>query len=460
MAASRRWLAVALLLVALLASLEFMPRNVIFRAAIPVDAAFPANEGPGGTSILWGELEERGYSTAIVYGTSGIYSKARDATDIVYLLVAPATPAPEAPEEPLEAVKRLLAMGKRVHVILLDEAPARRTWEFIEEASTAICGAPPPFQVVGPLNNSIAVIEATVGGERIVAPTGYTGILSGNLPLAYSTKPLIPMSINNYQFFAAAWPSEPWGQWGLVGARCASPRGSVTVLADSTVAVNLATGTNREALRLSLALVESIAPYKAKTLIVVDESFYAGAPGSSEVNLILRLHPSVFILALSQVYSIAEDRVVAAFAGYNILWLLALAAGLVLLSASWLATPASASWPKGRRGGRGLRIRAPRGLLGPWSAASRACMRARRLASMIPSSGPRDPAWEHVEWYLSQIHSTCRIVEKTPLPLRFVPVWGWAARRALEAAARAALISGVVPPEEVERIGEGQEASG
>lgn len=456
MAASRRWLAIALLLVALLASLEFMPRDVLFRAAIPVNAAFPANEGPGGTSILWEGLGAEGYKTGVVYGTSGIYSKARDVREVVYLLVAPDTPAPEAPKEPLEAVNRLLAMGKRVHVILLDEAPSGKAWQFVEGASAAICGSTPPLRVTGPINNSVAVVEAVVEGKRFIVPTGYTGILAGNAPLAFSSKPLLPATMDGYQAFAAAWPAQPWGPWGLVGARCVSPRGSVTILADSTVAVNLATGTSRDALRFTLALVESVAPYKSQTLVVVDESFYAGAPGSNEVNLVLRLHPSVLVLALSQAYSIVEGRVLEAFADRGILWLLPLAVGLILLSASWLATPASASWPKSkRRGKRTIRLGIPRGLLGSWDKAHSTCKRARRLASMIPPGSRGDPAWEHVEWHLSRLYSTCRIVEGAPSPLRFLPIWGWAARRALEAASRAALISGVVPPEEVERLGEG-----
>ncbi|NOZ31192.1 MAG: hypothetical protein GXO68_04505, partial [Crenarchaeota archaeon] len=52
---SKKLLAVILILIALTASLEYLPRNILLKVAIPTNAPYPLNEAPSGTSILWGK---------------------------------------------------------------------------------------------------------------------------------------------------------------------------------------------------------------------------------------------------------------------------------------------------------------------------------------------------------------------------------------------------------------------
>ncbi len=463
MAASKRWLAVALILVAVLASLEYMPRNVVFRAAIPADAAFPLNEGPTGTSILWARLAEEGYDEAVVYGSSGI-ARAANKTDIVYLLVAPGPASPDAPGEPLDTLRILVSSGKRVHVILLDENPEYQAWRFVAEASQAICGAPPPGHS-GVLNNSVATVVAVLEGAEWRLSTGFTGALNPELPnpqsvgveaRAYTAQPALPMRLGAYEYFAAAWPAPlPEGDWVLVGARCTSTTGSVTILADGTVAVNLAAVQAPRDIDFVVELVKSAAPDPQDTVIVVDESFYSGpAEPGDEVNLILRLHPTVLVLAFAHAYSTIEKAVAAEFEAQRLYWLILLAAGLVLVSATWLSTPASdrvSLAPKEkRRGRRGL----PRpGILGSWRDARDACRLASRARALVPAPArPSTPIEERIAFHAARITRVCRLVAGAPAPARYIPLWGWAARAARESAL-ALLAAAGVPLKEAGGVG-------
>jgi len=455
-AASKRWLAIALALVAIAASLEYVPRDLLFRVAVPDDAAFPLNEGPLGTSELWNRLSQAGYGTAIVYGTSGVAAATADARDVVYLLVAPGPATPDAPREPLAALDALLAQGKRVHVVLLDEQPEPAAREFTAQAWARLCpDTPVPRLPSTILDNSVATIVANLGGVDWRAPTGYTGYVSGPTgayPEAYAAQPALPIEARGATFFAAAWPStlEPTpGAWIIVGVKCEGPEGSVTVLADSTVAVNLAASTAPEALDLAMAIIEDAAPDPQAAVVVVDEAFYSGAAEGGDVALILRLHPSVLVLALAQVYRGVEAGVVEAFVERNIYWLLVLAAGLALVSATWTATGMSSRKSSGGRAPHRTRGRSR--ISGSWREAVEACSRAREAARLAPEAGP-GPVREHARLHESRLRLVCSLVRYAPPPLRWAPVWGWAAERARREALALLLLTGVVSPEEAEAL--------
>ena len=462
MAASKRWLAVALLIIALSASLEYMPRNIIFQAAIPADAAFPLNEGPSGTSRLWQKLADLGYRQAIVYASSGLAGRLENITDVVFLLVAPDTPTGDATVATQRVLDTLLDSGRRVHVILLDEAPSREAYEFYRYAWTRICGGTPPLVSNRILNNTVATIVAVAGGKTWRLPTGYTGYISGpdgRAPYTSPAQPLLEETGQGTVYFAAAWPyPEPGaeGLWYLVGARCATGKGSVTVLADSTVAVNLAAVTSPEDLEFTVTLVRSVAPNPDSTLILVDEAFYAGG-GGQEVNLVLRLHPSVLALAFAHVYRAVEREALQAFVERNIYWLIPAAVGLILLSSSWIATQASAKevYEEKAEKARKRRWRVPKplaGVVGSWSGAAAACREALEQAGIAPEWGP-EPVRDHIRHHRGRLESTCRLVSKAPLPLRLIPLWGWAARRARDHA-RALLELAGLPPSMEGPVGE------
>jgi len=457
-AGSKRWLIVAFVLIAIVASLEYMPRNVLLRVAIPADASFPLNDAPTGTSILWSRIEGEGYETAIVYGLSGLAGRLEGKTDVVYLVVAGDNPVGNALEEASQTIDYLVASGVRVHMIMLDEAPNPVSMAVLDYASTRVCGVGAPEISQEILNSTIVTIRAVAGGREWVLPTGYTGylIVEGEGPLTSDGVPTLPYSLGVYEAIAAAWPypDPPYtGAWYILGARCTGARGSITVIADSTIAINLAAQTVPNTTDFIVELIRDVAPDPNATLVVADEQYYAGG-GDDQVNLLLRLHPSVLLLAIAQVYREAETAVLAFFARDRLLWLIILAASMVLLSATWLATPLSNRFRAYReKAERRLRPLLAQAFGGSWEEAYKACRRAREAVRIVPRpSQPRTPVEEHVLASLGRVESTCRVVEGAILPLRYLPVWRWAVRRVRDAALTALALSGVLSVEEAERL--------
>ena len=172
------------------------------------------------------------------------------------------------------------------------------------------------------------------------------------------------------------------------------------------------------------------------------------------MNLLLRLHPSVLLLALAKVYRDAELTILSLFARDRLLWLIMLAVGMILLSATWLATPLSS---RIRQAQEKAARRLPRivfpPVLGGWREAALACEKAERAARMVPRpERPASPVEEHIADALQRLKSTCRIVKTAPFPLQALPLWGWAKRRVMKAALTALALSGVVSAEEAERL--------
>jgi len=456
---SKRWMMVAFFIIALTASLEYMPRNVLLQVAIPADASFPLNEGPTGTSILWARLQEEGYETAVIYGVSGLAGRLEGKTDVVYLVVAGDNPVGGALEEARQTIDYMLANGYRVHMVVLDEAPDPVVTAIANYTSTRVCGVPSPIISYRILNSTIVTIRGYAGGQLWTIPSGYTSylIVGGQGPIVAAGVPALPYELDGYTAIAAAWPypDPPYtGSWYLIGARCVGARGSTTLIADSTIAVNLAAQSVPDTIEYVVALIRDVAPNPNTTLIVVDEQYYAGGDGDNQVNLLLRLHPSILLLALAKVYRDAELTILAFFARDRLLWLIILAAGMILLSATWLATPLSSRIRQAREKAA---LRLPRislaHVLGSWHEAAAACEKAWRAARMVPRPDrPAEAVEEHILDALRRLETTCRIVKAAPLPLKALPVWGWAAVRARRSALTALALSGVVSAEEAERL--------
>lgn len=452
---SKKLLATLLIVIALLASLEYLPRNILLKIAIPTDAPYPLNTAPSGTSLLWERLTERGYRTAIIYGASGLPNLA-NISDLVYLAVGGTLPDNASLREASVIIAQALKEGKRVHFILLDEAPRQPVEALAWNASQLICGSNPP-RIIGILNSTISTFYGIAGDREYLLPTGFTGYItwSGD-PLVYPAKPFLPQPINGYQVIAAAWPypSQPYaGEWYAAGAECRSMKGSVVIIADSTIAVNLETGTVNESLEYLDTLIRERVNSPNTTLVVSDEELYV-SPGSESLQLVLSLHPSVLLMAASKAYASLEKLSIQALDKIGLTPLLV--AGLASILASSSIYSSLYGERRKRKASEKMKVRRLPALpFGGWRGAREACdMAVRRVEVLSP---PEGLVGEEVERLRREIMSSCRRVKTANLLVRYIPLWGGVRRRVLEDLATVLSLAGVYDYVDAVRIVRGEE---
>lgn len=463
---SRKLLAVALLLIALTASLEYTPRNILLRVAIPVNAPYPLNDSPSGTSILWRSLGEAGYKTAIVYGLSGL-PRLENVTDLVYLAVGGTLPEDAGLGEAYNLMKSAADGGVRVHYMLFDENPKPPIVNLTLQVSRLICGVDPPG-VIGILNSSLSTYYGVAGGREYVLPTGYTGYIEWmGAPIAYPARPTLPQDYGaegpapshrgpqgyGYRVIAAAWPypSPPHqGEWYAVGVECSSVKGSVVIVADSTITVNLETGTVSDSIEYLESLVGERVESPGTTLVVSDEELYV-APGGEALQLVLSLHPSVLLVAVSRVYSSLESLALDALRSTGLSALIVAAVAATLVSAGVYS---SIYGERRREPGKGrgrLSLTLP---FGSWARAYSACGVAERHARIPTLEG--GPLGEEAARIAGRIASRCERVRGANLFFKLLPVWGGVGRSVEWDLAVLLALTGAYGYSEARRIARGE----
>ncbi|MEB3846659.1 MAG: hypothetical protein GSR74_01630 [Desulfurococcales archaeon] len=452
---SKKWLALALVIVALLASLEYMPRNVLLRVAVPSDASYPLNKGPYGTSKLWSTLASEGYREAIVYGFSGL-PKLQNIRDVVILEIGGSSPTP--PSEAYKLVRSLVARQVRVHLLVLDEEPSPGVSRLIENISYIICDYM-SLRIRGPLNNTYNDLYLVVGGKSYDLPTGYTGYLAYTTgPITTPGKPHLPERQGLYRLIAAAWPypSPPMnGFWYIAGAECKSSKGSVVLIADSTIATNMEAEAHPEALEAIAGIIRERVSSPKTTLILVDEEFYVN-PGQGNLQLILSLHPSIFLLAFARIYAGIEGFVVKSLVSHHLTPLLVLGIATVL-SAATIHSSRITGKEKEEEKKRRKRLRKPSITLsmelGSWSDAYTACRRTEKYGRLITGHGS---SFRTIRRLTLESRELCRRVEGSRI-LRYIPLWGSLRRRIIVNMALALSIAGVYPYQEALELLEGED---
>ncbi len=438
---SKKWLALALVLVALLGSLEYMPRNILLRIAIPSNASYPLNNGPFGTSELWDFLRQKGFKTSIIYGYSGL-PRVRGIKDVVFLDIGGASTS--EPSEAYKIINQYIREGVKVHFIMLDEKPTREIWNLLVNTSLAICDTIPP-KVGGPLNSTFNDLYLTTGEKDYDLPTGYTGyIIKNESPIVSPGKPSLPMQLGDYTAIAAAWPyaNPPFrGNWYIVGVECRGDKGSIVIIADSTIAINLEGNSHPEALTAIEGIIKSRISSPNTTLILVDEEFYV-QPGEGNLQLILSLHPSVFLLAFSRVYSAIESLIVHQLARRGLLPLLIAGFTAILLSASLYSTRLTTKEHRKTRKtkkSKSLKDILPSLGIGFWKDTIRICEKA---SIIVPLSSGRGPTRGILDNLIESVEKDCNRIKKS-LILRYIPIWGSLKRRVLVNASLALSLAGV-----------------
>ncbi|MCE4600346.1 MAG: hypothetical protein F7C38_02100 [Desulfurococcales archaeon] len=456
---SRKWLGFLLVLIAVIASLEYLPRDLLVRVAIPQDASYPLNEGPSGTSILWRALEKRGFKTKIVYGLSGMPDLA-GYKDLVYLAVGGVTREGTGLKEAYSLLEKARARGLRIHYVLLDEAPTPPVRDLTRQASLLICGSIPP-QIRGILNSTISTFYGLVQGEGYDIPTGFTGYITftGD-PIVYPVKPLLPQELNSFTAIAAAWPypAEPYqGKWYIVGVECRSARGSVVLIADSTIAVNLVTGTYNKSLDYIVNLIADRVASPETTLVVSDEELYV-APGNENVQLILSLHPSILLLAASRLYGKAESVATSLMAKKGLTPLLIAGIASILASAALYSSLPPRTGKEGRRGSRiagfGAILSSLKTLFAPLDSVVPLCSIASRYLE-LPVSGVSHNVERELNRLKDSIVRECSRVERMRVFSRFLPVWGLVKRRLESSLVVYLSLAGIYDYEEAQRVVKG-----
>ncbi len=452
MAFKKKWLALALVIVALLASLQSMPRSLIVEISLPGTAAYVSNPTPFGTSILARSLEEAGYTVKPVAGVGDLASiDLNGYTDLVYLIVAPQNLTLQYAREITQSLNAISEKyGVRVHVVVFDELGLPGEAVLLRSMGDTVCPGTPYIKI----NNTVPANEyATIlfsDGVRLA--TGYTSnveayvITGGKVnvvsPKSWGAPPALPQQVAPHEEILAAVTPAPDGYspvWVPLAIGCSTPEGSIVAVADSTPAVNLATSNNTEYIREDIKLITYGIPRDNRTIIVADGALYTNIAN----NLAIRLHPSFLLIAASAIYSRLEQRGLELVNSLGLRGLLLVLAGSIVMVSTWGASTFAsrkgektrwrqrrkeaslAPQPSIRRGLSGIR-----GIIASREAMDKACAEAARL---LKSHSVRELAYsmsdpglrEIVVADLAELESLCSR-RGFPGPL---PLWGLRARR-------------------------------
>ncbi|MEB3846363.1 MAG: hypothetical protein GSR74_00120, partial [Desulfurococcales archaeon] len=284
---------------------------------------------------------------------------------------------------------------------------------------------------------------------------GYLSYITG--PIATPGKPQLPERQGLLRLIAAAWPypSPPMnGFWYMAGAECRSSKGSVVLIADSTIATNMEAEAHPEALEAIAGIIRERVSSPRTTLVIVDEEFYVN-PGQGNLQLILSLHPSIFLLAFARIYAGLEGIIIKNLVSRHMTPLLVLGIATVLSAATIHASRITGK-EKGEEKTRRKRLRKP-GItlsigLGSWKDAYAACKRADKYGRLITG---HDLTLGTMRRLTLEVQELCRRVEKSRV-LRYIPVWGSLKRRIIVNMALALSIAGVYPYQEALDLLEGE----
>jgi len=453
MAVKKRWLALALIIVALLASLEAMPRSMVVQLAVPGTAAFVSNTGPYGTSMLAQKLESMGYKIQVIGGPGQLEQVDLGGyTDLVYLVVAPTNITATYAQAIARTLTSIAGAGHvRVHLVVFDELGLTGENVLARQVEAVVCpqsGVYATIRTVTPRNTYATILFsdgrslATGLTSRIdfTVQTG-PGTFKELAGPSWTMKPSLPYSVQGvWTVEAAVFPSPAEKPlWVPAAAACVSGEGSVVLVADSTIAVNMAAQNDTAYLDEDIRLITLGVPPRNRTLVVVDGSLYTDLSH----NIMVRLHPSFLLLSLASAYRLAEARGLQFFQALGIKGLLTMLSGAVLMLATWGASRISSERTPKKAGKRlepsgpslGRIARGLMGVFGSYSRLERACKLAgqtirggsvRELALSIPDPAAREVA----VGLLTDIEESCRVPFKQVLS--YIPLWGGRARRVEE----------------------------
>ncbi|MEB3765482.1 MAG: hypothetical protein GSR77_04890 [Desulfurococcales archaeon] len=467
MALKKRWLILALLVIGLLASLQAVPRQLVLKFTIPGNASFIENDGPYGTSLLAEYLQEKGLEIVTVPSIDAIDDlDLGNYQDIIYLVISPVNFTSEYAMKNVYTKLTDLTVSKRVHLVIFDEYPTKGEILLAENFEKDICGE--RYFVISDEVTPINEYATAIFYNGIRLPTGYTSFISSP---DFKDRPLVStpgvvdftkLSILTYPVnpLGLVWPGPEGGtNWNLMAASCKGYKGGVVLVADSTIAINMAAENNTEYLEVSYDLITATLPYmNNNTLVIIDEYIYSSNPQS----LVVKLHPSFLLIYLVQVYDRIEGYALDRLSQANLAGLIAALLGLLILLASWLSTSYASRLKRredtllksiaGKKEGKKRRLASMPGFIGSYHELQYVCERARkelkamRIEDLMRAQDNSDLR-RLMESLYREVEGSCR-GGVNPV-LAFLPVWGGRIRRIRESVELLASLLRVRPAETV-----------
>ncbi len=350
----RLYLALAILFIALNASLEAVPKDVVISTGFNPLSASPRNPGPYGSSGLVSLLEEAGYKAVVVASVDDIKYASAPGGKLIIAIIAPERLA----KNELEGLERLAA-EPGVSFLVASENLELFTSKLASAISLEKCGvnisiAPPltePYKALYNRTSRAALIVRLPGSKLHVAPTGYVSPVLVNGSYYNVTGRLLPPLKHGRAYIVAIAATPPLKGRPLriaAAAACGGSRGRVLVIGDSSVFVNefLSSASDRDVVLDFFKYLGG----RGSTVILIADLY-----GSSASKLIVHFHPSMLLTSLALYYKGLEDEAFTMLASrHYILALiaasLALVAYLALPRGLWVrATRASERLPEHRK---------------------------------------------------------------------------------------------------------------
>ncbi|MCE4601901.1 MAG: hypothetical protein F7B18_01820 [Desulfurococcales archaeon] len=362
----KKTLAVLLIIIALTASLESMPRYLVASIAVPAPASGPTNESPYGTSRLVELASLMGYNVSIVYGPESL--RALEAREVGVVLVAPYN-TPEDYVERLDEVLGELRRARIVTYVLVADEFNETANAVVEALHSDLCPfAPEPMLGGLMVQDSVKAVFYTGGHGVIEATTGRTSYIKvQGVDPARGLKPPAPVvrpgPVTTWGVYAYAWPAGdplPPLSWYPLAYKCQSIRGGgISLVADSTLLINKMLDDNRTRILAGEILRTSFGDPRDGLVIVFDQEPYLDPTLRADIRL--RFHPSFILTTAASIYASLESQLLQVAAQhYPTLMAIALLAGLLTLTTlpPWLRGAQPRRVKRRRRGKPEARVKA------------------------------------------------------------------------------------------------------
>lgn len=334
----KKTLAVLLIIIALTASLESMPRYLVASLAVPAPASGPTNESPYGASLLVELASGMGYNTTIVYGPESL--EALDAGEIGLVLVAPYNMPDDYVDRLASVVEALRQRGIIVYILIADEINETVN-PLVETIHGDLCPfAPKPLIGTLMAQDSVRVAMYTGGHGLLEATTGRTSYIDvPDAKLARGLTPPPPLvkpgPVTTWGIYAYAWPAGdplPPLTWYPLAYKCQSIRGGgLSVVADSTLLINKMLEDNGTRTMAGEILRTSFGPPRQGLVLAFDQEPYLDPTLRADIRL--RFHPSFILTTAASIYASLEEQVLAvASQHYPALMAITLLTGLLTLA--------------------------------------------------------------------------------------------------------------------------------
>ncbi len=371
------YVALIMIVIALNAALEAVPKDVVISTGFNPLSASPRNPGPYGTSDLVALLRSEGFKVLVVASLQDLpYALPDRPGRLVISVIAPDRISPSE----REALLRLARQGN-VSILVATENTENISTSIVEDLSLIKCGAPvflpavsaAPYRILYNATGDSALVVGLPGEGRVdVVATGYVAPVIPGPPRAATEAlqaarlppQLVPpirrggVYVVAEAVLPASAASEPFvPQRFTAGIACGGDGGALVVIGDSTIFTNMLIGSSgRRYADLALSIYRYLAGGRRATVV-----FIADLYSSKSYSLALKFHPSMLLTAAALKYKSLEATL-ASYLALHPAGALGVLAGLSL--AAYAAIPRELRARPSRRWRRRRRLKGPPAFIG------------------------------------------------------------------------------------------------